>query len=458
MAIPLVIPAGLLGAYLLTGRRTGEPGVSDKGTGAPSGLKVNPGGSNAKGEYKPKTPDVAHTDDAKAKNTADALGVIQGGSSFLKKVPVVSQIAAVLTAQATGSYLLTKELTGSDTAAIASVIPGSLNIVNGVSIGLGVKTGELFSSAAGGQTDDFNRSSDAYSQGAGGTIAAGAIYISAYVAATVIAPLAFIGYGIASLFEDAARLGYGQPGINGRLQSLITEIQNRVVSVLGQSTPPDSLPMLELAGKLLGEAYAKAYNELMFNAWMKRNKGVTVSWKYHGVFGRDRGYFSGNVAGDGPTRESIQLVPTFTADFGALPAEFAANASFINAVNQFKAEANAYIYAKHMQKDARGFGFTNYDHARAGNEEGQYYGIIHRDWTSTDAYKNALIAAYAKNGVSAEAVAIQNPLHLAPSITVMLNGADCLLTPQANEDVGYLEFPRGQYWDWRTIAVKESEG
>jgi len=454
---PIVLPAAAVTVFLLTGR-TKQSGKDAAGNTIPK----NPGGTDKKtGYYNPVTPNVAHTDDAKAKATENVSNVINAAGGALRKVPVLGQVAQVLTAQAYGSYLLTKEITGSETAGLAAIVPGALNIANGVAVGAGVKGGELFSSAAGGSTDQFNRTSDALAQASGGGIVAGAIYISAYVAASVIAPLALIGYGIASLFEDAARLGYGQPGINSRLQSLVTEIEQRVIVALGPDHSAEELPYLELAGRKLGEAYAKMYNEILFNAWMKRNKGLTVSWQYHGVFGRDRGYFSGNVSGNGDTAESIRLVPTFTQDFGNLPPEFAGNAGFQFATNIFRAQANAYLYAHHMQKDARALGIGDGGHARAGISEGQYYGVIHNNFKTTPEYsaaKKAAIAALYGEAI-ANNPALTNSLQVPTfNVTLKLNGQEMLLTPDPNEDIGYLEYPYGYYWDWRTIAVKESEG
>lgn len=459
MAIPLVPAAAVLGVYLLSGKRTGEAG-SEGDSGLPPGIPKNPGGSDKGGNYNPATPDVPFTDDYKAKKSGEVRDVVFGLGGLLKDVPVVREVAKVVTASSYASYELTKMITGSETAGLAALGPGAINPIHGAIIGSGVKGGELFSSAFGGSADSFNRSSDAYSQASGAAIASSALYVSAYVAATVIAPLAFIGYGIASMFEDAARLGYGQNGINGRLQSLKTEIQNRTVSALSMVSPPDALPAMELAGKLLGEAYVKQYNETLFNAWMARNKGVTVSWNYHGIWGRDRGYFSGDVTGDGPTKNYVQLVPTFTADFGELPPEYASDISFQNAVLQFRGQANAYLYARHMQKDARALGISDSGHAQAGINEGQYYGIIHKDWTSTAPYKAARKAAVtAAYGAQVAELPIANTLPVGDvQFGVMLNGGEAYLNPAIPEDIGYLEFPANQFWDWRTIAVKDSEG
>ena len=459
MAIPLVPAAAVLGVYLLSGKRTGDAG-SEGDSGLPPGIPKNPGGSDKSGNYNPKTPSVPHTDDYKEETSKRTKDIIFGLGGLLKDVPVVKEVVKAAMVSSYASYELTKLMTGSETAGIAAVVPGAINPVHGIIVGSGVKGGELFASAAGGSADQFNRSSDAYSQAAGGAIASSALYISASAAAMIVAPLAFIGYGIASLFEDAARLGYGQNGINGRLQSLKTEIQNRTVSALSMVSPPDSLPAMELAGKLLGEAYVKQYNETLFNAWLSRNKGVTVSWNYHGIWGRDRGYFSGDVTGDGPTKNYVQLVPTFTADFGDLPPEYASDISFQNAILQFRGQANAYLYARHMQKDARALGISDSGHAQAGINEGQYYGVIHKDWTSTAPYKAARKAAVtAAYGAQVAELPIANTLPVGDvQFAVMLNGGEAYLNPAIPEDIGYLEFPANQFWDWRTIAVKDSEG
>lgn len=240
-------------------------------------------------------------------NTATKLGGIEAG------VAVAYTAAGYGTGKAIGGTELAGAL-------------GATNPVWGNAAVVGSQLGKELDKALGGREE---AASNQAAQGAGAILAGGFVALGPFIGPLFlvgIGELLVLAYLIVVAVEDATRLAYGQNGARADYEKEWLRMYGRGYDELAGKTftRPDGSKWKPTDAEInravwpFVDGYMRKRNELAFQRWMKQPWGLGKDAQGHAIYGRDRGYFVGEVAAGtlslGPPRkadshEYAQFIP-----------------------------------------------------------------------------------------------------------------------------------------------------
>lgn len=330
--------------------------------------------------------------------TAKVIAATSPGGAFAAgSAGAVAGGAGLLVAERAVSTFVAGEIAGGDlvggkiTSQIAGAVGGRV-AVGGV---VGAKAGFLLDKQLGGSAGSIS-SVVAQTTGAaiGGVVAT--IYTTMAPALIVwVLPLAIVGlavYGIVSAITDAERLRKGQAGAREAWETQRREIQNAVhpklLVKLGEAGAPGNI--VEDIAKVMSGSHSLGYmlaaNRLAFLQWMRRPWGIGQTALSHAVYGRDRGYFVGDISkrDDLNKPTSIELMVdeyTFLSSVeGSIRTTSGVEAVKVEGVDLWRVAMEAGEVAGYAaayfawMKRERGFGVAAADHLKVGINEGFVWG------------------------------------------------------------------------------------
>lgn len=286
--------------------------------------------------------------------------VVKAGST-LATIAVAAGASAPFAAAAGGlmvaGYAAGKMITGNE---LGGVI-GAFSPITGNLANVGFVVGGEIDKGLGGDGDNEGASFVA-------KLGTAAVLIGSAAGSIVALPFAAIAYGIASAIEDGQRYEWGKGGGADRECLAFVEINRmKFLAMLQKNFPEAKFEMLDLIAYKYARAYARECNLLSYKEWMARSKGVFVTWKYHALWGRDRGYFVGTVGGDS---DNPHLVETITADW-AIPST---STDTVDVALSDAARKNANIkgYVDWM-KEPYGFAQSHTSHCNWGKDRNKMF-------------------------------------------------------------------------------------
>lgn len=208
--------------------------------------------------------------------------------------------AAAAAAYTAAGYGVGKAITGTELGGVL----GAVNPLWGNAANTGSQLGKELDKALGGREEAISNQA---AQGAGAILAGGLVALG-----PLIGPLFLIGVGellvlaylIVVGIEDATRVAYGQKGALADYQKEWMRMYGRAYDQLatgvtlesGETYKPNDREINRAVWPFV-DGYMRKRNELAFKRWMKQPWGLGKDKQGHALYGRDRGYFVGEVSG-----------------------------------------------------------------------------------------------------------------------------------------------------------------
>ncbi len=190
-------------------------------------------------------------------------------------------------------------------------LAGTLNSGLGTEFNVGRVVGKSIDIAAGG---DGTGATGVIAQGFGGiiTVLATAVGVLASVGA---ATFGIVAYAIGAGISDLSRLAYGQAGAQAdydkEWQATFTHFKDSLIDP-GHGKTGIPAELAHAIAYQYTDGYMGEKNRSAFRQWMARGRGLlglgTTDDTYHAVFGRDRGYFVGDVSGGRLVKEPAEKI------------------------------------------------------------------------------------------------------------------------------------------------------
>ncbi len=226
------------------------------------------------------------------------------GSSIVDTLTTLVPGAAGALAFGAAGGAIGEKITGDK----AGFVAGFINPIAGNAFNVGREVGEEIDVALGG---DGDTGTGVVAQvGVGGALALAVILGPLFVLfALGYAVNLVIVYAVGSIISDTGRLAYGQKGARADFLKSWVAVHGKAYDGLRQKGLTDAQALR--MSYPYADGYMRQMNRLAFKQWMKRGRGLlglgTTTNSYHAVYGRDRGYFVGDVAGDQLSIEPDEL-------------------------------------------------------------------------------------------------------------------------------------------------------